>query len=83
MSTATEPRDFIVDPELPVLDETTGREVFTVEYRGEDEINGRCLYRVEHDTELAAVRCIGSVILYANLTPVAYGPNIDRSKFAH
>lgn len=79
MSTVTATPAAPADHSLPVADEN-GREVFTVEYR---DLYRKELVRAEFDTELAAVRRIGAVELYANLVPVAYGPNIDRSKFRH
>jgi hypothetical protein len=73
----------MIDTTLPTADGVTGAEAFTVEYRGGDKINGKCLYRVEHDTELAAVRCISAAEECVNLTLVGYGPNIDRSKYRY
>lgn len=78
MNTVTEPA-FRTDPALPVTDED-GAPVFTVEYRDTDKHE---TIRAEFGTELDAVRRIGAVELYINLTPLAYGPNIDRSKFVH
>jgi hypothetical protein len=35
----------------------------------------------DHGTELEAVRAIGQVELYDNLTLISHSDNIDRSKF--
>lgn len=71
----------LMDASLPTTD--GDREVFTVEYRGDDQINGKCLHRVEYLDELDAVRTITSCGIYENLTLVGFGPNIDRSKYRH
>lgn len=57
------------------------RPVYTVEYRA-THMGVSELVRVEHASELDAVHCMGSVILYENLTPVARGANIDPTRFA-
>lgn len=67
------------DSELPVDDD--GTEIFTVEYRGDDEINGKCLYRVEFISERDAVRRITACGIYTNLTLVGFGANIDYTAY--